>query len=66
MNQKMSTGDTPLATAAYQDHKECVSLLLEKGADVNTCNHRNETALMRSIMRWADKCMDLLMKQELV
>ena len=62
MNPIMSTGDAPLATAAFQDHKECVSLLLKKGADVNRCNRRNETALVRSITRRASESMELLIK----
>ena len=44
-------GDTLLILAAYHDHAETVSALLEHGADPNRVNDRGQTALAAAVFR---------------
>ncbi|KAJ8986004.1 hypothetical protein NQ317_013888 [Molorchus minor] len=54
---------TPLQHAAYRGNKEIVHILLDQGADVNSCEHRhNYTALhFAGLSGNSDVCMTLLL-----
>ncbi|HET7152959.1 MAG TPA: ankyrin repeat domain-containing protein, partial [Candidatus Kapabacteria bacterium] len=45
IDQKDSTGDTPLMLAARKSHASIVDMLLAAGADVNAQNNDGETPL---------------------
>ena len=45
VNEKDTSGDTPLAWAAWNNHPDVAQLLLNKGADVNTRNNTSMTPL---------------------
>jgi ankyrin repeat protein len=44
-------GDTLLILAAYHDHVDVVTALLEQGADPNRVNDRGQTALSAAVFR---------------
>ncbi|HAD57748.1 MAG TPA: hypothetical protein DCG12_00695 [Planctomycetaceae bacterium] len=44
-------GNGPLHEIAYSGNAACLDLLLEKGADINGRNRKNETPLMIAVMR---------------
>ncbi len=44
-------GDTLLILAAYHDHVDTVTSLLERGADPNRTNDRGQTALSAAVFR---------------
>ena len=45
-NTRDETGETPPTDAVIMDYAECISLLLDCGADVNAANRYGSTALM--------------------
>ena len=46
-----------------RDHRECVDLLISKGADVDEKNNRGETALMWASGKGHRECVDLLLSK---
>lgn len=46
INIRDSKGYTPLMFAAYYGHHECVSYLIEHGADINSVDHLGNSILM--------------------
>jgi hypothetical protein len=50
-NMTNEKGDTLLILAAYHDHPETVSVLLERGADHARANDRGQTALAAAVFR---------------
>ncbi len=60
-NAKDKKGSTALVNAALKGHIECVSLLLERGADVNLSSV-NEITTVECAARWYPDMMELLLK----
>ena len=52
INAKSRDGSTPLHSAAFLGHTEIAELLIQKGAEVNLKNYRDETALDVSVVDW--------------
>jgi hypothetical protein len=50
-NMTNEKGDTLLILAAYHNHPEAVSVLLERGADHARANDRGQTALAAAVFR---------------
>jgi ankyrin repeat protein len=50
-NMTNEKGDTLLILAAYHNHPETVSVLLERGADHARANDRGQTALAAAVFR---------------
>ncbi|XP_066282652.1 ankyrin repeat and SOCS box protein 15-like [Branchiostoma lanceolatum] len=44
-------GDTPLLTAVFKGHEECVKVLLDSGADPNVFNRNEVTPLWRAVQK---------------
>ncbi|KAM9354092.1 ankyrin repeat and SOCS box protein 2 [Pholidichthys leucotaenia] len=48
INKKTVRGESPLLVAVSKDHKECVEVLLERGADTDIPNNDKETPLYKA------------------
>ena len=61
---KRDDGDTPLMTAAWQGHTDCVEVMVKAGADVNlrsySSSNKGDTALVGAA--WNSKVINLLLK----
>ena len=61
MNGSKSRG-RPLTEAVKGDHRECVELLLSKGADVNASERSGWTALNSAARLGHETCLEILLK----
>jgi ankyrin repeat protein len=55
-------GNTPLMPAAYQGHAETVRLLIQRGADVNLPNKRNQAPVAGAVFKGEDAVVRLLIE----
>lgn len=61
-NMSNQDGNTFLMLAAYSGHAELTKALIEKGADVNKLNGRNQSPLAGVIFKKEDQLVDILLK----
>jgi len=60
INEKSSTGDTPLHYAVRHENKDVAELLIKEGADVNAKNKKGETPVHVALMEHNKELLDLL------
>jgi ankyrin repeat protein/beta-lactamase regulating signal transducer with metallopeptidase domain/Tol biopolymer transport system component len=60
VNEKTTTGDTALHSAAKHDHKDVAELLIKEGADVNAKNKRGDTPAHVALKEDHKELLDLL------
>jgi len=63
INPRDRSGNTPLITALLDDNNKAASLLIVKGADVNTSNHAGLTPLMAAASNNNELMVDILLKK---
>ena len=62
MNAQTHSGDSALMIASANGYKECVSLLLESGANVNVQTNSGHSALIRAAADGYEECVILLLE----
>ena len=63
VNQPTKNGQTPLWIAAWEGHKEIVSMLVEaKGVDVNQADKDGQTPLFRAAYEGHKEIVSMLLK----
>lgn len=62
VDMRNANGDTMLMLAAYNDHPELVTVLLERGADPNATNDRGQSILAGAIFKQANDVARLLIQ----
>lgn len=63
INPRDRSGNTPLITALLDDNNKAASLLIVKGADVNTSNNAGLTPLMAAASNNNELMVDILLKK---
>ncbi|HIZ35045.1 MAG TPA: ankyrin repeat domain-containing protein [Candidatus Ruania gallistercoris] len=53
-------GNTALMLAAYRGHPETVRALIERGADVNLCNNRDQSPIAGALFKGEDEVVTVL------
>ena len=63
INEKSSTGDTPLHYAVRHENKDVAELLIKEGADVNAKNKKGETPVHIALIKNNKELLDLLIAE---